>query len=129
MKIYKVKKIVERNGKIFIFEKSKKIKFKIKRVFLVKSNKSKIRGKHAHKKCIQLLNCISGSIEINCETIQGKTYNFLLDKPDKYLILPKLTWCIQKYKLNNSVLMVICSEKFSESDYIRSYKKFKSLQK
>ena len=129
MKLLKIKKIVERNGKIFVFENSKEIKFKFKRVFLVRSKKYKIRGKHAHKKCIQLLNCASGSIEINCETIQGKKYNFLLDNPDKYLILPKLTWCVQRHKLNNSILMVICSEKFSERDYIRSYKNFKNLQK
>ena len=40
-----------------------------------------------------------------------------------------MTWCTQKYLRNNTVLAVLCSEKYSERDYIRSYKNFKQFQK
>jgi dTDP-4-dehydrorhamnose 3,5-epimerase-like enzyme len=125
LKILKTQKITEKSGKIFVFQKSKQINFNFKRVFIVKSNKSQIRGKHAHKKCIQLLNCVSGAVEVSCETAKGNKYKFLLDKPDKFLVIPKMVWCVQKYKKNNTVLAVICSDKFDEKDYIRKYKLFK----
>ena len=35
-----------------------------------------------------------------------------------------MVWCTQNYKMNNSILMVICNQKFSEKDYIRNYKDF-----
>ena len=126
LKILNTKKITEKKGKIFVFEKLKEINFNFKRVFIVKSNKFQIRGKHAHKKCIQLLNCASGSVEISCETVKGDNYKFLLDKPDKYLVIPKMVWCEQRYKKNNTVLVVICSDRFDEKDYIRKYKLFKN---
>ncbi len=127
LKIFKTKKIVHKNGSITVYEKSNKIKFNFKRVFLVKSNINNIRGKHAHKKCIQLLNCINGKIKIFCETKNGIKKTFVLDKPEKFLIIPRMTWSIQKYLKKNSILMVICSERFSEKDYLRNYSKFKNI--
>ena len=129
LKIYNAKKIIHRNGSITVFEKSNKLKFNFKRVFIVNSDKNKIRGKHAHKKCIQVLSCLNGKIKIDCETKEGRKYNFILDKSEKFLVIPKMTWCIQKYLKKNSILMVICSEKFQEKDYIRNYFTFAKLTK
>ena len=129
IKIYKIKKIVHKNGQITVFQKSNNIKFNFKRVFIVKSNKNDIRGKHAHKKCIQLLNCPTGAVEIYFEYLSGIKSKIKLSKPDQYLIIPPLTWCIQKYLKNNSTLLVICDHKYKESDYIRSYKNFVNLKK
>ena len=119
-----VKTFSHKNGKIIVFQKSKDIQFKFKRVFVVKSNKNNIRGKHAHKKCIPLLNCPTGSVEIVCERQNKSKKKFLLNNPKKYLIVPPMVWCTQNYKMNNSILMVICNQKFSEKDYIRNYKDF-----
>ena len=71
LEIFKTKKVVNKNGQLTIFENSRKINFNFKRVFVVKSDKSQIRGKHAHKKCIQLLNCPNGAVEIYYETKSG----------------------------------------------------------
>ena len=127
IKLIKSNKISHRNGKIYVFQKSKKIKFNFQRVFVVKSNLNQIRGRHAHKKCIQLLSCLNGKIKIFCESKSGKKKNFILDNPEKFLIIPKMTWSIQKYLKKNTILMVICSRNFSEKDYIRDYAKFKKF--
>ena len=124
VKVFLSKPILHKNGKIIVFQKSKKINFNFKRVFVVKSGANQIRGRHAHKKCVQLLNCPYGKIKVFCETKDNKKFSFVLNKSEKYLLVPKMTWCVQKYIKKNSVLMVICSEKFSEQDYIRNYSKF-----
>ena len=124
VKFFVSKPILHKNGKIVVFQKSKKINFNFKRVFVVKSDKSQIRGKHAHKKCIQLLNCPNGAVEIYYETKSGTKSKAILSKPEQYLIVPPMTWCIQKYIKSNSILIVICNQSFNEKDYIRNYKKF-----
>ncbi len=129
LKVFKAKKIVHKNGKLIVFQESNDIKFNFKRVFIVNSNKSQIRGKHAHKKCIQLLNCPNGAVEIYFENLSGNKSKIILSKPDQYLIIPPLTWCVQKYLKNNSTLLVICDQKYKDSDYIRSYKNFVNFKK
>tara|TARA_Y100000590_G_C15520418_1_gene939170 strand:+ start:467 stop:859 length:393 start_codon:yes stop_codon:yes gene_type:complete len=124
LKILNQRKIVHKNGQLVVFEKSKKINFKIKRVFVIKSNRLQIRGKHAHKKCTQLLNCPTGSVEIYYENKTGVKSKLILSRPDQFLIIPPLTWCVQKYLKNNSILIGICDQKYKESDYIRSYKNY-----
>ena len=124
LKIFKTKKIVNNNGQITVFEKSNRIGFNFKRVFIVKSNKSKIRGKHAHKKCTQLLNCSVGSVEVQCETKNKIKQSFTLNQPEKYLIIPPMVWAVQIYKKNNTILTVICDKAFNEKDYIRNYNNF-----
>ena len=128
LEIFKTKKIISKNGQLTIFENSKKINFNFKRVFVVKSDKSQIRGKHAHKKCIQLLSCPNGAVEIYYETRSGIKSKATLSKPEQYLIIPPLTWCVQKYLKNNSILLSVCDQKYKEADYIRSYKKFLNLK-
>ncbi len=123
-KLLKLKKLVNSNGKIIVFEKSKKIDLNFKRVFTVFSNKGSVRGKHAHKKCFQVLVCLYGSIEVTCELQNKKKFVYILNKPDKGLVVYPMTWCTQKYKKNNSILLVACNKLFSEKDYIRDYKKF-----
>ena len=127
LKIFNQKKIIHKNGQIVVFQKSKKINFNIKRVFVVNSNKNQIRGKHAHKKCLQLLNCVNGSVEINYETKSGYKSKLILSKSNQYIIIPNYTWSVQKYLKNNSILLVICDQKYNEADYIRDYKSFIKL--
>jgi dTDP-4-dehydrorhamnose 3,5-epimerase-like enzyme len=129
MKVLKTKKIKNKNGSITVFQKNREIKFKIERLFIVKANKNQVRGMHAHKKCIQLINCLSGSIQVNCEDLFGRKKKFILNNSDNYLVVPTFTWCTQKYLEKNTILISICNKKFEEKDYIRDYSKFKKLQK
>lgn len=129
IKVLNQKKIIHKNGQLIIFQKSNKIKFDIKRVFIVKSDKNQVRGQHAHIKCTQLLNCPIGEVEIYCENKFGKKSSHLLSKPEQYLIIPPLIWCVQKYLKNNSILLAICDQKYKKTDYIRSYKNFLNIKK
>ena len=129
LKVLKAKKILHNNGSIIVLEKKAQFRFNFKRIFYVFAGKNKIRGNHAHKKCIQLINCLNGSVEIKCENLKRKKFKFTLNHPRKFLIIPKMIWCTQKYLKKNSIVSVICSEKFDEKDYIRNYSSYIELSK
>ena len=129
LKILTTRKIKHENGLITAYEKSKKINFNISRLFVVSANKGAIRGKHAHKKCIQLLTCLNGSVEVVCEDKKNQKKKFILNNSSKYLIIPKMVWCTQKYLKKNTILAVLCSHKYDGKDYIRNYSIFKKFQK
>jgi dTDP-4-dehydrorhamnose 3,5-epimerase-like enzyme len=127
LKILKTEKIKHKNGFLVFFQKSKNVKFNFKRMFFVRANRGQIRGNHAHKNCIQLLNCPIGMVQVICEDRNRKKYIFKLDEPNKYLIIPNKIWSVQKYLKKNTILNVLCSEKFKENDYIRKYKDFLNI--
>ncbi len=84
------------------------------------------RGNHAHKHCSQFLLCSHGECSLlvddgsNQEEIQ-------LDRPTLGVFIPPLTWCTLKWRSADSVLLVLASFPYEESDYIRDYTKFLSL--
>jgi dTDP-4-dehydrorhamnose 3,5-epimerase-like enzyme len=109
---------------IVVFEsESAAVPFKIERVFTVSSPKNTTRGKHAHKKCTQLLVCANGSIKVTCDNGHEKN-QVVLDKANIGLLIQPGVWAIQEYIEDNSILTVICDEKYSEEDYIRDYQSF-----
>ena len=96
----------------------------IKRIFYVLNTPENItRGKHAHKKTKQLLICLNGKCEVICDDGKNKK-TYLLEKPDKGLLIPETIWAEEKYLTNETILMVICNTKYSEDDYIFDYNKF-----
>ena len=52
----------------------------------------------------------------------GKEEEFLLDNPEKCLILYPEDWHKMYHFSPDAVLMVLASEFYSETDYIRDYK-------
>lgn len=85
------------------------------------------RGGHAHIELQQILIAVSGIIELTIETIDGSSYFFLLDEPNKGVYIPKKSWRTMKYT-NNAVQICIASIEYDENDYIRNYEYFKSIQ-
>ena len=115
-------------GKLVPIEFEKNFDISIKRSFLVFGNRNVIRGNHAHIKCNQFLCCISGGCEIKYD--DGKESDSqLLDNPSKILKIPNMIWSSQKYNLENTILLVLCDQDFSEKDYIRDYEVFIDYRK
>jgi UDP-2-acetamido-3-amino-2,3-dideoxy-glucuronate N-acetyltransferase len=124
-KIINFELITGNSGSLSVASVSKQIPFFPKRVFFIYEieNENIIRGKHAHKKCHQLLIASSGSVLINYEN-NGIKNTVILDGPNKGLYLPPLTWSEQTAYTFNSTLTVLASEEYDESDYIRNYEDF-----
>lgn len=115
-------------GYISIAEELKHVPFEIKRIFWTYYTPEEvIRGKHAHYETEMVLIAAAGSITVQTEEINGDIKEFVLDKPDKGLFIPKMCWHTMQYS-HNAVQIVIASSLYDEKDYIRSYESFKNQQ-
>lgn len=90
--------------------------FEIKRVFYIYEVSTE-RGGHRHKKTINALISLNGSCEVFVDNgVSKQTY--LLDSPDKCLVLMPEDWHTMDKFSKGSVLLVLASEKYSRDDYI-----------
>ena len=53
-KIFNLKKLTKRSGKLLPITFNNKFPIKVKRIFIIYGKKKHIRGDHAHKKCSQV---------------------------------------------------------------------------
>ena len=112
------------NGDLVVVEGlSNVFPFSIKRMFNVKSELDGIRGRHAHRRCTQLLICANGVIDVLCDD-SIETRKYVLDKANYGLLIPPGIWAEQKYLKEDTVLTVLCDLPFDEDDYIRNYDEF-----
>ncbi|RYE52708.1 MAG: isomerase, partial [Sphingobacteriales bacterium] len=51
----------------------------------------------------------------------------LLDRPNKGVYLPKMTWGVQYKYSPDAILLVFASHYYDDSDYIRDYDQFVDL--
>jgi dTDP-4-dehydrorhamnose 3,5-epimerase-like enzyme len=82
------------------------------------------RGGHAHYELQQILLAVAGKIIIKTEMLNGDKSEFILDKPNMGLFIPKMCWREMQYT-HNAVQVCIASIAYEERDYIRDYQEFK----
>ena len=116
------------DGKLSVAESDIDIPFNIKRVYYIydfDSNKS-IRGYHAHKTLEQVLFCISGSFTL--KLFDGiNYYEEKMNKPNIGLFIGKYMWHTMHNFSDNCIILVLASEHFDETDYIRDFNNFKKI--
>ena len=104
------------------------VPFEVKRVYYIfDTTPGTVRGNHAHKDLRQLLVCVSGACTIACEMPDGSKSEHRLDWPDRGLLIEGLVWRQMKEFSKDAVLLVLASEHYDESDYIRSYDEFRLI--
>jgi hypothetical protein len=110
-----LKTFTDGRGNLTVIERS--IPFTIKRIFYIYGVDQSSRGGHRHRKTIQAAICLRGSCAIHNNN--GKVReSFLLDRPDKCLILFPEDWHIMDHFTSDAILMVLASEYFDPADYI-----------
>ena len=101
------------------------VPFEVKRVYYIfDTTPGTIRGKHAHRTLRQLLVCVSGACTIDCELPDGTRSTHRLDWPTKGLLIDGLVWREMREFSKDAVLMVLASEHYDPSDYIRNHDEF-----
>ena len=111
-------------GQLVALEEFKDIPFRIKRVFYMYETAAGVgRGKHAHKSLQQILVCIHGSCKILLDNGREKKV-VPLEKPYEGLYVSNNMWREMYDFSPDAVLMVLASELYDESDYIRDYDEF-----
>lgn len=111
-------------GQLVAIEECKDIPFDIKRVYyMFDTTPGVIRGKHAHKSLEQVLICTSGSCKVLLD--DGKDKEVIeLNKPYEGLYISNAIWREMYGFSSDAVLMVLASDFYNESDYIRNYDDF-----
>lgn len=111
-------------GFLIPFEKGCNVPFDIKRFYYIYGSASdQKRGFHAHKKLKQLLIAVSGSVRICCEWNEKKE-NFILNSPNKGLLIEGMVWHVMDEFSKDCVLAVLASAPYDEADYVRDYNEF-----
>lgn len=111
-------------GSLSFFEAEKNVPFEIKRIYYTYDVPKGIkRGMHAHKNLNQVLWCPHGSIEVTLDNAKNKK-TFVLDSPEKILMVGSGIWRDMYWKKEGSVLCVAASDYYNENDYIRDYDEF-----
>lgn len=112
------------NGYLSYFEIDKEVPFQIKRIYYIYDVEPDIkRGMHAHKALNQVIWCPHGIIEIVLTDGNIKE-SFLLDNPNKLLLVGSGIWRDMYWRKAGSVLCVAASDFYNEDDYIRDYDEF-----
>lgn len=95
-----------------------------RRYFIVHDVPSKeVRGEHAHRRCHQVLVCISGSVAVVVD--DGlRRQEVVLDSPELALHVPPMIWCVQYKYSADAALMVLASDPYDADDYVRDYETF-----
>ncbi len=111
-------------GQLISLEEFNDIPFRIKRVYYMYDTKEGVhRGFHAHKSLEQILICIHGSCKVLLDN--GKEKKVVpLEKPYEGLYISNDMWREMYDFSPDAVLMVLASEIYDESDYIRDYEDF-----
>lgn len=114
----------DQRGQLVALETNKEIPFDIKRVYyLYETTPNVRRGFHAHKALQQVLICVHGSCKIHLDN-GCDTAEVLLDKPYEGLYVTNNMWREMYDFSSDAVLLVLASEHYDESDYIRNYEDF-----
>ena len=104
----------DERGSLTVVEK--KLPFDIKRFYYIYDVSDK-RGGHRHKKTIQALISLGGSCEIYTHD-GNKEETYILDSPNKCLILDSKDWHTMDNFSKGAVLLVFSSEFYDKDDYI-----------
>lgn len=128
-KVIELPKIHNRSGNITFLEHPNNFPFKFERLYyLYDIPGGEERGGHAHKKLFQLIVAASGSFEVILN--DGNTKKSVsLNRPYNGLLVVPGIWRELINFSSGAICLVLASEKYLESDYIRDYKEYLALKK
>ena len=127
MEKYKVLSFPEHGderGQLIVVEGGMNIPFEIKRVFyMCDSDDTVVRGQHANRKTEFVIINVKGTAKIKVDT--GEKQEIInLDKPQIGLYLSRMVWKDMYDFSSDSVLLVLASEHYDATEYIRDYETF-----
>ncbi|MGX2963653.1 MULTISPECIES: sugar 3,4-ketoisomerase [Shewanella] len=124
IKFIEFKNLGDERGDLVSFEENGNIPFDIKRVYCIYATKADtVRGLHAHKTLKQVAIAINGCCKFILDN--GLTREeAILDTPTKGLLIDSCLWREMHDFSDDCILMVLASDIYDESDYIRDYQRF-----
>ena len=122
--ILPLNKIHNRAGNITIVEGNRNVPFDVKRIYyLYDIPGGENRGGHAHKELRQLIVAASDSFDVLLDDGLNKKV-ITLNRPDYGLLVVPGIWRELMEFSSGAICLVLASDTYSESDYIREYPEF-----
>jgi len=107
-------------GNLTPIEETVDVPFNIKRLYYIsKVPQGLERGSHAHRKLHQVLICLNGSVKVKVKNPKEEG-EFLLDDATVGLYIGPYIWSEMYEFTEGSVLLVLASDYYNESEYIRN---------
>jgi hypothetical protein len=126
-KLYDLPRIPDPRGSLSFVEGGVHVPFDIKRVFYIYDVPTgESRGAHAHRELYQLLICLSGSFDVALEDASHSKIE-RLNRPWKGLLIPPMIWAAQINFDPGTVCLVLASQVFRESEYIRDHSTYLTM--
>ena len=114
----------DERGRLTVIEAEKDIPFVVRRAYWIYDVPvGQERGKHANRMTYQYLVAVKGRVEITLENKEGKRA-YVLDRPDKGVLIPPMTWNELLSFSEDAVLLVLSSQPYRPEMYINSYEEF-----
>jgi hypothetical protein len=122
--VVELNKIHNPAGNITIVQNGDDQPFNIKRIYYLYDVPSgSERGGHAHKKLFQLIVAASGSFDVILDDGRNKKI-IQLNRPNFGLLIFPGIWREVVNFSSGAICLVLASEKYDESDYIRKHETF-----
>jgi UDP-2-acetamido-3-amino-2,3-dideoxy-glucuronate N-acetyltransferase len=123
-RLYNLPLVPDLRGSLSVAEYEKQIPFMPKRCFWVFDVPSReVRGEHAHKALHQYLICVKGSVSVVLDDSKARA-EVVLNQSNLGLHIPPKVWGIQYKYSPDAVLLVLASDAYDASDYLRNYEEF-----
>ncbi len=111
-------------GELIALEELRDIPFQVKRVYYIYDVQEGVRrGFHSHRDLHQVLICPHGKVKILVKTPTEEEV-IVLDDPSKGLYIGPMVWREMYDFEDGGVLLVLASEYYTVSDYIRDYSEY-----
>jgi dTDP-4-dehydrorhamnose 3,5-epimerase-like enzyme len=127
LKLIELSTLGDDRGSLVAMEAQKNIPFDVKRVYFIFGTQAGVsRGFHAHLALQQVAVCVAGKCRMVLDD-GHKREDVWLDSPTKGLLIGDLVWREMHDFSPDCVLLVLASELYNETDYIRTYEEFKRI--
>jgi dTDP-3-amino-3,4,6-trideoxy-alpha-D-glucose transaminase len=124
VRLIELQTIPMENGILGVAEVSKHIGFPVHRVYYLRDVPTGAsRGAHGHKNLRQCFLCLRGSVRLAI-TKAGRTETVELTRPSQAAVVGPGCWRDLSDFSEDSVVVVLASEEYDETDYIRGFDNF-----
>ena len=118
---------VDNRGCLTFVENNEKLPFLVQRVFWIYDiPASVLRGAHAHRTCAEIIIPVHGSFMVDIVKNKDEKITFTMDKPNRGLYVPAMTWCELKAFSPDAVCLCFASELYHPDGYIHDFQTFLS---
>lgn len=123
IKLIDLPSLGDQRGGLVAIESNQSIPFEIRRLYYIFDTTNQSRGFHAHIDLKQVAVCVKGSCRFILDNGHVRE-EVILNSPTQGLYIEALTWREMHDFSDDCVLLVLASEHYDESDYIRDYQEF-----